>query len=793
MKKILLAFALFIVTATINAQTAYVWKGGVDNKWSTLANWESPAGTPATQVPGIGGNEGVDVAISSSSTGEVIVNIGSGESYMINKLVITANANKATLNILSSGVLNINLTTIGTSTTACLIAGAKISNAGSLLFSTTSGSLSNGLVRFTSGTAISDDSWLENKGGGFIDFNSSSNTNVVNAFSFGQTGGFGTAKITNEGAFNITPNTSTTNNYFFTVTSGDALISGVKFTLGASGAGTLGGLISISPSSSISAPVNVTLASNDTFNVFNGSVNPIAITGVAASTVNVNFTNNGFISITPQVNTTTTATYGININPGTTSGATYTFTNTGTINLKGAFQNSSSMGIIRMFAPTPNAIVLNNSGTLDIENTNTGTTASGAIYGNSSNTSNYTINNLSTGVFRARLTGTATNLDAITISGSATASPVFNNDGKVIVKGKIGGNAFGKFINNGELDASDNIVSNNTFIGATVPFVNNGLLKIGLANTTLAATNGAQGAFLTSTGTISPTSASSQYAITNLVGASLAPSTKVALEIGGNRSTTLWDRIAFTSTNTQVDLTNMVFNLSLVSGYTPVANDSVVFVTASAGTSSLNGTPTVNLPSGWLYTKNTGNTQLIAYYPGVLPVTLSAFQATYTNGIVALSWATAIEVNNKGFYVEKSIDNSVWNQIGFVAAAGVASNYSFVDNNPSSVNYYRLKQVDVDGKATYSKVVIVKTVTADKVISIAPNPASNYVLLNVKNLTNGNVKTVATIYNAYGQKVAQKNITTATTSIDVSNLAVGTYYVEVMIDNIRYNQMFIKQ
>ncbi len=799
MKKILIVFALLIGVFKLNAQTAYFWKGGVDNNWNTLGNWESPQGMPATLIPGVSGNNAVDVTIASTATsGDVVVNIASAQSFIINRIFVSANTNKSTLNILSNGTLNINISSVGTSTAAVILSGGKISNAGNLLINSAAVSLSNGIVRFTSGTNTNADSWLENLAGGVINFNSSNNTNVVNGFSFGQSNGTGIAKLTNAGSFSILPNVITSNTYLFTVTSGDVLISGITAILGASGTGSAGGLINVNPGVSLTTPINVTLSSDVNFTVFNNNINPFVLGGVASATASVTstFTNNGTITITPQSNSVTTATYGINISPGTTSGGslTYNFVNNGTINLKGAFQNSGSMGIIRVFAPAPNAIVLDNSGLIDIENTNSGTTASGAIYGNSGNTSVYTINNLVTGVFRARLTGTSTNLDAIAISGSATASPVFNNDGKVVVKGKIGGNAFGKFINNGELDASENIVSNNTFIGATVPFINNGTYKIGLANTTLAATSGALGAFLTSTGTVSPTSATNQYATTNLVGTTVALNTKVTIEIGGNKSTTLWDRIAFTNTNAQVDLTNMVFNVSIASGYTPLANDSVIFVTASAGTASLNGTPTVNLPAGWVYVKNSSNTQLIAYYPGLLPVTLTSFEAAYTNGFTALTWATINEVNNKGFYVEKSIDNNAWNQLGFVAAAVIASNYSFVDNNPSSVNYYRLKQVDVDGKATYSKVVIVKAATTNKLISIAPNPAVNYVNLSVKNLTNNsNAKLVATVYNAYGQRVIQKNISTVTTSINVSNLAVGTYYVEVIIDNTRYHQMFIKQ
>ena len=82
-----------------------------------------------------------------------------------------------------------------------------------------------------------------------------------------------------------------------------------------------------------------------------------------------------------------------------------------------------------------------------------------------------------------------------------------------------------------------------------------------------------------------------------------------------------------------------------------------------------------------------------------------------TNSI-RLDWATATEVNNYGFEVERKSSYN-WQKIGFVQGNGNCNSpkqYSFVDNNPygGTSFQYRLKQIDSDGKFEYSEIVVVK-------------------------------------------------------------------------------------
>jgi hypothetical protein len=98
---------------------------------------------------------------------------------------------------------------------------------------------------------------------------------------------------------------------------------------------------------------------------------------------------------------------------------------------------------------------------------------------------------------------------------------------------------------------------------------------------------------------------------------------------------------------------------------------------------------------------------------GPLPVELSSFNAVQIGSDVLLKWRTETEISNFGFDVERANDlnGSVqqWNKIGFVEGNGNSNSpkdYSFNDNPRfGSKYYYRLKQIDSDGKIEYSNVI----------------------------------------------------------------------------------------
>lgn len=107
-----------------------------------------------------------------------------------------------------------------------------------------------------------------------------------------------------------------------------------------------------------------------------------------------------------------------------------------------------------------------------------------------------------------------------------------------------------------------------------------------------------------------------------------------------------------------------------------------------------------------------------------LPVELAYFAGMWKDQNINLFWRTASEQNNKGFEVQKSKDGNTFEKIGFTKGNGTTvdvTNYNFIDRSPSNgINYYRLKQIDFDGKFEYSKIIAVayeKSMTINQQVS----------------------------------------------------------------------------
>jgi len=111
-----------------------------------------------------------------------------------------------------------------------------------------------------------------------------------------------------------------------------------------------------------------------------------------------------------------------------------------------------------------------------------------------------------------------------------------------------------------------------------------------------------------------------------------------------------------------------------------------------------------------------------------LPILLNSFKAKWESDVINLDWTTATERSNAFFSIERSPDSYRFPEIGQVQGAGDSNtpqDYSFTDTRPhSGKNYYRLKQVDFDGKYTYSKVVSVNFGKTGGLL-LSPMPTSN--------------------------------------------------------------------
>jgi hypothetical protein len=167
----------------------------------------------------------------------------------------------------------------------------------------------------------------------------------------------------------------------------------------------------------------------------------------------------------------------------------------------------------------------------------------------------------------------------------------------------------------------------------------------------------------------------------------------------------------------------------------------------------------------------------------VLPVTFVNFYVSIENEKVKISWSTATETNNKQFEIERSIDGINWSAIAVVAAVGNSNsvnNYSYTDKKiNATLTYYRIKQVDLDGRATYTSVKSVsggKTNSTDITVSRGNNISIAF--------SNVQLNVVVKIWTANGQAMHQQSFNqSAYISFRLNNAIPGVYVVQVIDSN----------
>ena len=177
-----------------------------------------------------------------------------------------------------------------------------------------------------------------------------------------------------------------------------------------------------------------------------------------------------------------------------------------------------------------------------------------------------------------------------------------------------------------------------------------------------------------------------------------------------------------------------------------------------------------------------------------VPVELTSFTAEAATDGVLLKWSTASELNNQGFEVERSLDGEIFYKVAFIQGAGTTTEgkeYSYTDNveyKGGETFYYRLKQVDLDGRIEYSDVIEVEfDVPKDFVLhQNFPNPfnPSTTIKYAVPKTSLVNIK----VYDLTGQEVASlvnevKEVGTYEIKFDARNLASGVYLYRMVADN----------
>ena len=211
----------------------------------------------------------------------------------------------------------------------------------------------------------------------------------------------------------------------------------------------------------------------------------------------------------------------------------------------------------------------------------------------------------------------------------------------------------------------------------------------------------------------------------------------------------------------------------------------------------------VNKPDPTAYPGNGGTVEVLGlnnintitladYERNPLPVTVSAFDVKRTGNDAVVTWATAQEINNKGFNVQVSTDAKNYHTIGFVASETHNSNnstsYSFIDTekNKVGVRYYRLQQVDVDGKSTFfsPRAVTFEGRATEAGIVAYPNPYTSELRVGLNSAVSGNA--FVRITDMTGRIISQQVLPVTIGSNDlplenISGLKSGLYLLNLTL------------
>lgn len=188
---------------------------------------------------------------------------------------------------------------------------------------------------------------------------------------------------------------------------------------------------------------------------------------------------------------------------------------------------------------------------------------------------------------------------------------------------------------------------------------------------------------------------------------------------------------------------------------------------------------------------------------GPTPVEFLGISAKQKGNKVIIDWSTASEFNNKYFDVEKSADGGLnWNLVASARTNGNSSSkksYQATDIRPvAGYNYYRIKQVDLDGKYKYSTTVNVKLQVDKSSAVVVANPF--FSSIPVEFLSKSNQRVRLMLFDITGKQVANNTWTvpkgnSIKSFTNVGNLQRGMYILNITDENgeILYNGKLIKQ
>lgn len=240
-------------------------------------------------------------------------------------------------------------------------------------------------------------------------------------------------------------------------------------------------------------------------------------------------------------------------------------------------------------------------------------------------------------------------------------------------------------------------------------------------------------------------------------------------------------------------------------------------VRVTKNTGALGVNPVVLTPTSVTWNATNGYWEVLLSTPGfsqfrlhavnplnsALPVALGDFSGKKVNTSNILNWNTITENNCKSFEVQRSSNGKDYVVLGMVNSQSINGssnfelNYSFIDENPKQGhNYYRLRQIDLDDRSTFSKEIDLVWSTSGSVVSVYPNPANSN--LNIEYASENEASIMLNLIDMSGRMVKQIQtksiIGNNLFTISLEGISVGMYQLQLVENNrMSYVQKVVKQ
>ncbi len=240
---------------------------------------------------------------------------------------------------------------------------------------------------------------------------------------------------------------------------------------------------------------------------------------------------------------------------------------------------------------------------------------------------------------------------------------------------------------------------------------------------------------------------------------------------------------------------NTEYGFSLTDGS---SNNLTNFVQMFTGTGVIPAVPHPDETTGY------DNTQYVSISNVTLPVNWLSFNTNKQGNDALINWTVGNEDGASYYELQRSINGTDYNTITKINKTNNLGRYEYTDaainNLGTKTLYYRIKQVDVNGRISYSDIRLLRLDLRDTEINIYPNPAVKGFYVSVPLINPGNKKVKLTLVAPDGKIAAVKEITAAMASnyyfdIKENTFAAGQYNLQIIYEeNVLANKkIYINQ